>query len=233
MKEQINWYTKKLFNSIFLPIFLFLLFYVYINSPNMAISGICPTICDFTKGFPHIFNAAVSFGDLELLIISYVVIVLYTYPFESGTALFELSLPYSRTQTFVSKYIAGAAYLIFIIPFTNILSKFIIYNYAFGLLSPFLYLYLLSIIIISLYFYGILILFGIIFKRSIGIILGIMAIIIINNNIIFSSNIPLPPNIYQSPLYPLSTFINNFWMTIIFTVVVTIIGWLLYRRVEL
>ena len=233
MKEQFNWYLKNLFTSLFFPLFLFVLFFVYVNGLPINASWVgcapCEMPSEWSKGY---FDGVMPIGDIEMLFIAYVVISLYTYPFESGISLFEFSLPFSRTQNFISKYFAGLFYISFTIIFSKVISIYVITNYVFGTLDSVFYAYIFSSVFTLLYFYSIFMFFSVIFKKSIGVIFSIVGIIALNEYVIFPLRIPLPPTIYLKPIHSLILFFNALGWTIAIGVAMSVLSYVLYRRVE-
>ncbi len=233
MKEQFNWHFKNLFTSLFFPLFLFVLFFVYINglSINASWSGSAP--CEMPDTWSNgYFDRVMPIGDIELLFIAYVVISLYTYPFESGVSLFEFSLPFSRTQNFISKYFAGLLYMSFTIIFSKVISTYVVTNYVFGALNGIFYVYIFSSVFTLLYFYSIFMFFGMVFKKSIGVIFSIVGIIALNEYVIFPLRLPLPPTIYLKPIHSLILFFNALGWTIAIGIAMSVLSYVLYGRVE-
>ena len=235
MKEQIRWYSFTLFYSLATPIFIFVLIFEYLNN----ISGGCSVEGPIDNTFWHhfwqdIFGSSVFIhGFIQEIIVAYVVIVLFTYPFETGLSFFEFSLPYTKGKNFIAKYIVSLSYLFLLFSFTYLFSTYFGINEFGGFNEIYLYLYLLSILFDTFYILSIFTLFGVLFKRTIGVIVGLLALFLIEDFIIAPQKLWLPPTIYTRPLLSFSMLFNYYQYVIIISIVSTVFSYIIYRRCEL
>jgi len=235
MKEQIKWYFSLLFYSIATPIFVFVLTFEYLNGGREEMIWETPINSEFWHYFwMDAFGLFVAgHGFIELTVVAFIVIFLFTYPFESGLSFFEFSLPDTKGKNFWAKYIVSLVYLFLLFSLTYVFATYIKINEFGGLEEPYLYLHILFILFDTFYILSILILFAVLFKRTIGVIVGLLSIFLMEGFVIAPERIWLPPTIYFRPVLSFDTLLNYYQYALIIGVIFTFLSYLIYRRCEL
>jgi len=232
ISKQIKWYLKNLFLSPEYLLFIFIFIFLDLNIGNTYSSSIGGSLS--LSGLTSYFweDAPFQHGVSVIIFIGYVSIILFTHPFESGTWLFEMSLPVTKDRNFLSKYISGIVFTASTLAFTTILAIFISTNEIFGFDTPYLYLYILSIFTDVAYVFSFFIFWGILLKRSTGILVGIISLYIIENYLILPLEIWLPPIIYGHFIRSIGDFFHVYSYEIPLIIFLSVVSYILYRRSE-
>ena len=232
ISKQIKWYLKNLFLSPEYLFFIFIFIFLELNIGNTYFSteGISLSLSKLTSTFWVV--TPFQHGVSVIIFIGYVSIILFTHPFESGTWLFEMSLPLTKGRNFLSKYISGIVFATSTLFFIKTLTIFIKTNEIFGFNTTYPYLYMLSIFTDVAYVFSFFIFWGLFFKKSTGILVGIISLYIIENYLILPLNIWLPPIIYGHIVRSLGDFFHLYSYEIPLIIFYGALSYILYRRSE-
>ena len=209
MRNLLTWYVGNLTRSYAWPVFATILYMQHLLGMNLAWSDII-----ITPQFPY------QMGGVGILFVVYVVITLFTGPMESAQYLFEHTLPFTRTDIFVAKYLGG--YIHLFLTFATFYGIF--FPLSCGYFDPYQFSVLLASLALSLlYLYSVAVFFGLLTRRNVGAIMGGILLIAVST-VVLSLNLNFPPN---PPVW------SGYLYADAFGVACLICAYLIYRRVDL
>ncbi len=210
LRKLLKWYLNNFANSYIWAVFMGFMYLV--NLYSFHTDTACSFLCAET---PYEDMALVSF-----LFEMYVVMTLFTFPFESSQHLFEHTLPFTRTEIFLSKYTGG--YLFIYMVFSAFYVSFSIIIYGYFSVSAFM-LMLASLFLMVFYTYNLLVFFAVMMRKNIGVIIGVVILFIVDI-IVSNSSINFPPN---TPVW------SGYVPSTIAGAVFLVASYIIYRRCDL
>ncbi len=175
---------------------------------------------DTARGFLCAATPYEHMSLINFLFEMYVVMTLFTFPFESSQHLFEHTLPFTRTEIFLSKYAGG--YIFIYAVFSTFYASFSLLVYGYFSVSTFMQV-LASLFLILFYTYNLLVFFAVVVRKNIGAIIGVVILFIVNL-IVLNSTVNFPPNVPVWSGYVPSTIAGAVFL---------IASYIIYRRCDL